>query len=180
MTTQDADERRDSFRVNMTAFVSMTKNLDQAADASDCFPELHAMSLLSQNDTIEQELNTLSDRIKDLAVRKSLVLLREKLTLIAKLIDVKTAQENELKATSIDISEGGCSLMCKDQYVVGDQIALALIFTPSYFALFVFGTLADISSVDGEQRYHITFDPLTETQRQKLLKNMFKAQTKSN
>lgn len=180
MVTQDDNERRDSFRVSMTAFVSTTKEISLAADASDCFPDLHAMSLLSQNDTIEQELNSLSDRVKDLAVRKSLLLLREKLTLIAKLIDVKTAQEKQLKATTIDISEGGCSMLCKDQYVVGERIALALIFTPSYFALFVFGTIADITEVEGEQRYHFTFDPLTETQRQNLLKNMFKAQTKSN
>ena len=172
------DDRRDSFRVEMNAMVSAVKvDGSRIVDASDCFPELHVMALQSQSTVIEQEMNLISDRIKDIAVRKILDLLQQKISLMAKLIDIQTAQANNLKTQLIDISTGGCSIVLPDTLEVGDRMALALIFTPSYFSLFTLATLTEQSDRDGLRKYHFRFENLLESKQQTLLKLMFKAQT---
>ncbi|WP_320827051.1 PilZ domain-containing protein [Reinekea sp.] len=172
------NDRRDSFRVEMNAMVSIVSLDDtRVIDASDCFPQLHAIALQSQSDVIEQEIGLISERIKDIAVRKTLDLLQQKIALMAKLIDVQTAQANSLKTQLIDISIGGCSVTLPDLLQINDRLALALIFTPSYFSLFTLATVSAHSEQGGLQKYHLNFGDLLEAQHQTLLKLMFKAQT---
>ncbi len=177
MAYQNIDDRRDSFRVEMAAMISLKPAMADVIEASDCFPELHALALLSENDLVETEINLLSDRIKDLAVKKTIDLLRQQMSLIAKLIDVQTVQKNDLKNQTIDISEGGCSLTTTDSFDINDRVALALIFTPSYFTLFTIAYVTDITKQDDLQILHLGFEGLSELKTQKLVKYMFKAQT---
>jgi len=177
MDQTNNDDRRDSFRVNMAAMVSIHSVNDDLIDPSDCFPELHAMALLSASNNIEQEIVSLTDRIKDLATKKTIQLLHQKMSLMAKLIDVKAAQDNELTSQNIDISEGGCSVFLNEELQPGQKLAIALIFTPAYFALFSFANIAEACAEDKGFRYHLAFENLPEVQRQQLLKHMFKAQT---
>jgi hypothetical protein len=162
----------------MSAMVSVVSLDDtRIVDASDCFPQLHAIALQSQSDAIEQEISLISERIKDIAVRKTLDLMQQKIALMAKLIDVQTAQANNLRTQLMDISIGGCSVTLPNTLQVNDRLALALIFTPSYFSLFTLATVLGLSDDNGIQKHHLYFENLSEAQHQILLKLMFKAQT---
>jgi len=178
MDPSTPNDRRDSFRVEMNAMVSVVSLDDtRVVDASDCFPQLHAIALQSQSDVIEHEISLISERIKDIAVRKTLDLLQQKIALMAKLIDVQTAQANNLRTQLIDISIGGCSVTLPSTFEVNDRLALALIFTPSYFSLFTLATVCAMRDDEGVHRHHLCFESLLDVQHQTLLKLMFKAQT---
>ncbi|TCS42576.1 PilZ domain-containing protein [Reinekea marinisedimentorum] len=171
------EERRDSFRVDMTAFVATAAVTDDAADAGSCFPELHSMALLSESGNIDSEIVALTERVKDVAIKKTLELMHKKLSIVTKLIDIHATTQNQLDSQTINISEGGCCITSEQQFSANQRLALALIFTPSYFAHFSFASIAAVENDGNKNTYHLVFEPLTEIQKQQLLKHMFKAQT---
>lgn len=177
MDNNNTEERRDSFRVEMTAFVSIEPVDSDCIDASTCFPELHSMALLSESTNIDSEIALLTERVKDIAVKKSLELLQNKINLMTKMIDIQATQSSQLDSQTVNVSEGGCSLVTEKAIENGQRVAVALVFTPSYYAHFAFATVADQHEESGKTWLHLTFESLSETQKQHLLKHMFKAQT---
>lgn len=173
-------ERREYFRIEMTAMVSVLHANDQWVDASDYFPELHSMALLGESGNIDNEINALSERIKDITVKKTIDLLRQKISIVSKLVNINIAQNSQLVSQAVDISEKGCSVHLDQHYTVGQRLAVALIFTPSYFSLFSFATISECSMVGQQYKYLLTFEKLTEPQKQELIKQMFKAQTSNS
>lgn len=177
MNSTFQEDRRNSFRVDMSAFVQIEAVNKEAVDAGSCFPELHALALLSESTNIDAEITALTERIKDIAVKKTVELIHQKLSIVTKLIDIHATSSDQLSAQTINISEGGCCVNANDKYEPGQRVALALIFTPSYFAHFCFATIAEAEDTTSPESYHLIFEQLTELQKQQLLKHMFKAQT---
>lgn len=171
------EERRDSFRVDMTAFVAIAPVGANVADPGSCFPELHSLALLSESGNIDAEIAALTERVKDVTIKKTLELMHQKLSIVTKLIDIHATTQNQLDSQTINVSEGGCCLSSEQKFNDDDRLAVALIFTPSYFAHFAFATVAAIESDGNKNTYHLIFEALTELQKQQLLKHMFKAQT---
>jgi hypothetical protein len=161
----------------MTAFVAVTPVDDDIVDAGACFPELHALALLSESNNIDAEIAALSERIKDITTRKTIELMYKKLSIITKLIDINATTHEQLASQTINVSEGGCCLSSDQSFSVGQRLATALIFTPSYYAHFCFSAVTEIEKRGNINTYHLIFEPLTELQKQELLKHMFKAQT---
>jgi len=180
MPSTAVNERRGSFRVNMNALISSTKLSAHYLEASEYFPELHSMALLNEANSIEQEMSLVSERIKDLAIKRTIELLRSKVSLLEKLMDIQTVREHKLKLQLIDISEGGCSTQLNKEFRKGERIAIALIFPPTYFSLFAFAEVIDIPNTEDSSHYHLAFTNLTEIQKQMLMKHMFQAQTLQN
>jgi hypothetical protein len=175
MTLQTGIERRDSFRIDMKASVTLTDRVDDMVDPGEYFRELHAVSMMSEFQALEQELIPLTDRIRDLAALKSIELIRKQLSVLAKMQINRNMQKQALHTQTVNVSEGGCAFESDEMRKVGDQVAVALVFQPSYFALFTFATVIDIEST--EQKIHLRFDDITERQTQELMKHMFHAQT---
>lgn len=175
-----SEERRESFRIDITAMASTSSDIENKISAAECFPHLNAMSVLSKSDYLNTELALINERIKDLAARKAVDLLHQQVKLLTKLMDVKSLQESELETITVNISDGGCSFLSETNGEPETRLALALVLMPSYFALFTFARLIEVTPENEKYRWHLRFENLGETDRQNLLKHMFQAQTTSH
>lgn len=175
MTQQSGIERRDSFRIDMKASITTAPKTEELVEPGEYFRELHAVSMMSEFQALEQELIPLSDRIRDLAALKSIELIRKQLSVLAKMQINRNMQKQSLHTQTVNVSEGGCSFDTGESFAIGEQLAVALVFQPSYFALFTFATVID--KQDDTGRIHLRFDDVSERQTQELMKHMFHAQT---
>jgi len=170
-------ERRDSFRLEMTAYTSHKPKHIEFPLSADYFRELESIALNSELNNLKLELNIITERIKDLATRKAIEILNSQLDIVSKLHINQAITQQELTSQSISISEGGCSMSIDVDIKEGDEVALALIFTPSYFSLFVFAQAITITDSEQPKKVHFKFLDLSERQKQLLIKTMFQVQT---
>ena len=178
MNNNNDTDQNDAFHVDMTAIVDLKPADAESSDAANCFPELHALALMSETSNIDDELTALTDRIKDITLKKSVSLLHKKLNIITSLIDIKTAQQKNSPPQSINMSEANCRLIKPKGFNIGQRVAIAIIFTPSYFTHFSFAKVSQAKAVDESRlEYLFEFENLTEAQKQQLIKHMFRAQT---
>lgn len=177
MNSTDGAERRESFRVSTEAIVQIHSDPPSGmANLSSLFPELHATALYSEMQALDSEIHTLMDRVKDLTVQKVLNLLHQRITQVNKVIDIQSIQNNNLASQTIDISEGGFSAMLQESLTVGDTVAVALVFVPNYQAIYCHAKVIDVSKI----KSHLSFTGMAESQRQQLIRHMFKEQTSKN
>ncbi len=177
MSNPQENERRDTFRMEMDAYLTIAKKQQPESQPIDYFRDLEALALTSEFDAVKQEIGQVSERIKDLSTKKSIELLSSQLDILSKLKTNQILAEQSLISQKISISEGGCSATLSDSVNIGDELALAIVFTPSYFSLFVFAEVITITPVQNRFKVHFKFVELTERQKQTLLKHMFQAQT---
>lgn len=180
MTTpkDNTPDRREAFRVDIKAAVALEPRDGTRTDPADYFQQLHTLSLYSHFQQLDQELNQVVDRIKDLATAKSIDILRRQVAALSKINTIKSMSDGDLTTRAVNISEGGCAFEMTTPVSIGDEFASAIIFHPSYFALFVFARVIDISQTDnGHQQIHLQFQEMTDKQNQQIMKHMFQAQT---
>ncbi len=173
------NDRREYFRVTDTAYLCAALYDPHKPSIPDYFPELHQIAVIKEFEQVDTHFLEFLDRVKDASVRKLLKLFNEKLDLMSRYLHIRDVQAQQLDAQSIDISEGGCSCQLPGEYQAGQVLALAIIFTPSYLSLFCQARVAETPAQSADQRLHLEFAHLTETQRQALTRHMFKVQAQS-
>lgn len=172
-------DRRDYFRVTDTAYLSAALYNANKPAIEDYFPELHQIAVMREFERVNQEYHDFLDRVKDAAVVKLMGLFNEKLDLMTRYLHITDIKELRLEAQRIDIGEGGCSGVLPQSFSIGDELALAIIFTPSYISLFCRARVVEVSEDAEGQRLHLEFQHLAESQRQALTRHMFKVQAQS-
>jgi hypothetical protein len=177
MSKQTPDERRESFRIEMLAYVKATEIDGHIKDPQDYFRDLQSIALVSEMKALDQEYFLISERIKDLAGKKSIELLHQQINILSKLAISQTLSEQSLVAKPINISEGGCQVTLEKTFKTDETIALALVFQPSYFSLITFAKVVSVD--DNSHSTHLQFIDMSERQQQLLVKHMFQAQTES-
>lgn len=172
-------DRREFFRVADTAYVTAA-GYDPARPAiADYFPELHQVAVLKEFENVDAQFSEFLERIKDPATRKLMDLFNTKLTLMTRYLHIQTTQAEHLQAQPIDISEGGCQCWLEGNHEVGEDLALALIFSPSYLSLFCHARIAEARTEGSGTRVNVEFQSLNETQRQSLTRHLFKVQAQN-
>lgn len=172
-------DRREFFRVADTAYVTATAFDPDRPAIADYFPELHQVAVLKEFENVDAQFGEFLERVKDPATRKLMDLFNTKLTLMTRYLHIQTTQAEHLQAQPIDISEGGCRCWLQGSHLVGEDLALALIFSPSYLSLFCHAQVAEAVTEGSGTRVHLEFQTLNETQRQSLTRHLFKVQAQS-
>lgn len=174
-----ADEQQ-YFRIDDTAYlVAAPYNPDKPAIA-DYFPQLHQIAVLKEFANVDTQLLEFLDRVKDAATRKLLGLFNEKLNLMSRYLHIHDVQEHQLDAQSINIGEAGVHAVLADAVQVDQELALAIIFPPSYLSLFCRARVSSVKpNAQGGSEVELTFVELPESQRQALTRHMFKVQAQN-
>ena len=172
-------DRREFFRVTDTAYLSTAPFEPEKPSVPDYFPDLHQIAVVKEFEQVDAQFLEFLDRVKDASVRKLLKLFNDKLDLMSRTLHIRDIQDRNLNAQSIDISEGGCSALLPGEFEVDQELALAIIFTPSYLSLFCRARVADVGREGEQSRLHLEFVGLTESQRQTLTRHMFKVQARN-
>lgn len=171
------NERRESFRIDMQAYVKVMPSDNARINPEDYFSELKSMALVSELKALDNDYFFVSERIKDLAAKKSVDLLQQKVNILSQLMVHQTLEEQSLSAQTINISEGGCLFHSDTRYATGQKLAIAIAFQANFFTLFSFADV--VESPPESNDLHLQFSGLTERQQQQLIKHMFQAQTDS-
>lgn len=177
MTYPTAGERRKAFRLDVTAAVDITAKQANLLLATEHFQQLQQLSLLQELNSAEQALNAYVERIKELAARKAVAILRQQINVLANLSYAQSLADQSLPQQVINISEYGCTLTTAKNFAVEDRVALALIFYPNVLTLFCFATVVTKTATRSGTQLHLQFDDLGEKQTQSLRKHLFQLQT---
>ena len=168
------NERREYFRVTTNAFVVVALIDQEHNSIPEYFPKISQFTLHQQledmNDECYEQLNLLKDKV----AHKILNLQNQKIDIVLKLVQQKAIEEANLVTQSIEIGEGGLSFDLTEEFPLDSNLAVMVIFTPSYKVVYSQGKLIDKS---GDNRSHIQFEQLLEVQRQKLVKHLMREQT---
>jgi len=165
------------FRINDTAYlVAAPYDPDKPAIA-DYFPQLHQIAVLKEFENVDMQLLEFLDRVKDAATRKLLGLFNDKLNLMSRYLHIHDVHEHDLDSQSINIGEAGVRGTLPDNIETNQELALAIIFPPSYLSLFCRARVISAQpSAGGGTEVELTFVELPESQRQALTRHMFKVQ----
>lgn len=173
------NDRREYFRITDTAYLRTAPFDSHRPAIPDYFPELHQIAVMKEFESVDAQVGEFLERIKDASVRKLISLMNEKLELMSRYLYIRDTHELDLEAQTIDISEGGCQVWLPEFHQRGDTLALALIFTPSYLSLFCKARVAEAHPEENGTRLHLEFLDLPESQRQALIRHMFKVQAQN-
>ena len=168
-------ERREYFRVNTNAFVALAKIDQQHNSIPEYFPDLSQFILHQQLEEINHQCFEHLNNLKDQTAHKLLQLQNQKIDILVKLLQQKAVQDSQIQVQKIEISEGGVSVINQHRFVLNQQLAIMLIFTPSYEIVYCQGTVVELSQA--EQQLHIQFEQIATSQRQKLVQLLLKEQT---
>lgn len=174
-----ADEQQ-YFRIDDTAYlVAAPYNPDKPAIA-DYFPELHQIAVLKEFENVDTQLLEFLDRVKDAATRKLLGLFNDKLNLMSRYLHIHDIHEQHLDAQPINIGENGVHGRLPDPVQIDQELALAIIFPPSYLSLFCRARVSSVRpGAEGGTAVELSFVDLPESQRQALTRHMFKVQAQN-
>ena len=168
------NERREYFRVTTNAFVAIAAIDKDHNSIPEYFPKISQFTLHQQLEDINVECYEQLNVLKDKTAHKILNLQNQKIDIVLKLVQQKAIEEANLNVQSVEIGEGGLSFESKNSFTVDTQLAVMVIFTPSYQVVYSQGNLIDKSEDD---KCHIQFEQLSEVQRQKLVQHLMKEQT---
>ena len=168
------NERREYFRVMTNAFVAVAPIDQEHNSIPEYFPKISQFSLHQQLEDVNNECYEQLNQLKDRTAHKILNLQNQKIDIVLKLVQQQAIEEANLVAQSIEIGEGGLSFDSVEDYELDSELAIMVIFTPSYQVVYTQGKIIDKS---GDHKSHIQFDQLAEVQRQKLVQHLMKEQT---
>ncbi|WP_158269384.1 PilZ domain-containing protein [Saccharospirillum sp. MSK14-1] len=168
------------FRIDDTAYLVATPYDPDKPAIADYFPQLHQIAVLKEFENVDMQLLEFLDRVKDAATRKLLGLFNDKLNLMSRYLHIHDIHEHQLDAQSINIGEAGVRGVLPDHVQTGQELALAIIFPPSYLSLFCRARVSQAqTTTDGGTDVELSFVELPESQRQALTRHMFKVQAQN-
>jgi len=168
------NERREYFRVTTNAFVAVALIDQEHNSIPEYFPKISQFTLHQQIEEMNNECYEQLNLLKDKVAHKILNLQNQKIDLVLRLVQQKAIEQANLIAQSIEIGEGGMSFDARESYDLNSELAIMVIFTPSYQVVYTQGKIVDKS---GDNKCHIQFEQLVESQRQKLVQHLMREQT---
>ncbi|MEX0584569.1 MAG: PilZ domain-containing protein [Natronospirillum sp.] len=170
------DERRAYFRINDIAWVLTAAYTEQQPSVPEYFPQLRQFTAEHMLETVNQELKELEDKLDDKPEIRYVKLLNRKIDLFRQNLLIQHLERLDEHPQTVTISEGGVSFRSHQAYRVGDRIAMALVFSPSYIAIYPKAEVVNCDQGPGEYQLHATFVDMTETMRQHLARHLLAQQ----
>lgn len=171
------DDRRAYFRIEDNAWVLTATYTETQPNVSEYFPQLRHITLENSLESVDHELKQLNDELDDKPLSRYVRLLNRKIDLFRQNILVQRLDRLDERPQTITVSEGGASFWSEHAYTVGETVAMALVFTPSYMAIYPKAEVVNCSSVAGGYNLHATFVDMPETMRQQLARHLLAQQT---
>jgi hypothetical protein len=173
------DERRQYFRIQDMAFIEAAPLRAEQTSIPEYFPDFRSLSIKGELEKLEQQSYELYRKLDDDVALRLIGLLNQKLDIITQYLSMQDISETNLEPQQITISEGGVSFVSDSVYEVGQSVAIAIIFTPSYLPVFSSAQVVNCEKLSSDQyQLHCEFIQLAEPMRQKLAGHLLKQQAR--
>lgn len=142
------------------------------------FPKLRTLVMQYEIENIDKESRDLFFKIEDEVLKEIVQNQNRKLELMSRYLAAYELSDQSILPQQISIGEGGASFESFNEFSVGMDIAVAVVFTPSYLPVFAKAKIVSID-VEGTQNplIHCEFYPFPEKMRQSLMQHLLKQQT---
>lgn len=173
------DERRQYFRIQDMAFVRAAPLESDQTSIPEYFPEIRSLTLKGELEKLEQQSTELYRKLDDDIALNLIGLLNQKLDLITQYLSIQDMSLANLAPQQVVISEGGIGFIADESFKIGQSIAVAIIFTPSYLSIFSSAEVVECLTLpDSTHQVHCEFTHLPEAMRQKLAGYLLKQQAR--
>ena len=173
----DDDNRRAYFRIQDDVWVLSAPLDANQPNVAEYFPELRHLTAEKQLAQIDQELKKLSEELDDRPVSRYVRLLNSKIDVFHQNLLIQQVDRLDQRPQSVTISEGGLSFWSERAYTIGERVALALVFTPSYLTVYPKAEIIGCQPEAGGYALNATFIDMPEPMRQQLARHLLAQQT---
>jgi len=172
------DERRAYFRISDMAFAMAAPWDNHQESIQEYFPKLRALVMQYEIDNIDKESRDLYFKIDDDVLKELVHNQNRKLELMSRYLAAYELSDQSIMPQQISIGEGGANFESHLDLNVGMDIAVAVVFTPSYLPVFAKANIVSIDNEGGQHPIiHCEFYPFPEKTRQSLMQHLLKQQT---
>ncbi len=175
------DERREYFRIEDIAWV-LSHDFDPAMPSVvEYFPQLRHITAEHELHHIDDALRQLQSKLEDKPVSRYVQLLNQKIDVFHRNLLIQQLDRLPESPQTVTLSEGGISFRRSEPVDIGQLLAIAIVFSPSYDALYLKGEVVDLDT-DGSSEgtmVHTAFRDMPETERQHLARHVLAQQTRS-
>lgn len=171
------DERRSYFRIDDMAWVLTAAWDPDQTSAVEYFPELRQATTFQALDSLDTELAKVEKQMDNKPTALYARLLNQKIDVFRQALLIQQLSQLDARPIRITISEGGLGFASDYAYTVGSHIAMALVFSPSYMAIFPHAEILECRPVDNGFYLHVTFVDMPENMRQQLARHLLTQQT---
>ena len=180
-----ADDRREFFRIDDSIRVSV-RRVDQAEmDAHNGHPGDHASgfnalaSLAAISSQSAAILRRIDERSPDIAAY--LRVLDEKIELIGRVVVSQQSEALAPTQSPVNLSAGGLGVDVDEPYETGELVEVRMLLHPSFTGLATYGTVlgcdANDDSAPGKYHLRVTFDNMSEPDRDVLVRHILRRQS---
>ncbi|MCH8552730.1 MAG: PilZ domain-containing protein [Natronospirillum sp.] len=171
------DNRRAYFRIEDVAWVLTAAYTESRPNAVEYFPQLRHVTAENALAAVDEELKELNSQLDEKALSRYVRTLNRKIDLFRQNLLVQQLGQLDEEAQTIIISEGGVSFWSHQAHKVGDKVVMALVFSPSYFAIYPHAEVVNCDGATGGYRLHCAFSDMPEPMRQQLARHLMAQQT---
>lgn len=177
-TLDELANRRQYFRV--TDHVSIEfKKIDDDSVAAEQFELLPEFGLISEFQLLDVEskhlLRTITDRDKNLG--QFFKIMNKKLDSLARVISLNHQIIPSESIVEVNLSEGGISLQCEQDFEKNDKLAIKLVLLPNYSGLLLEGRVLSCKKNQESQTLHIEFIDISEAHQQLIARHIMRIQS---
>ncbi|TQV81340.1 PilZ domain-containing protein [Exilibacterium tricleocarpae] len=175
-------ERRSFFRINQDIvldYSAVSADIAKGGDSTDLFPASRLTDLLSGLRRLDSEsgqlLHSITENNRQIA--DYLSNLNKKLELLTQHILLGETQQQPVRTTSVNLSEGGIAFATNKPLYKGSFVALRMMFLPSYTSVVLFAQVIR-SETTADDHHHLVakFLRVQEAQAQVLSRQIMQAQ----
>lgn len=173
------DDRREFFRIQETAWVLSAPYSPELTIIAEYFPQLRHMVAEHELANLDASLRQLEDKLDDDAMSRYLRLLNQKIDTFRRNLLIEKLDQLSSSPQRITVSEGGLSWSTTPAPEPGDDLALAIVFSPSYTTIYARAeVVATQAPENAPGSIHATFVDMPEAVRQELARHILAQQTR--
>tara|TARA_R110002072_G_scaffold90500_7_gene202481 strand:- start:30440 stop:31018 length:579 start_codon:yes stop_codon:yes gene_type:complete len=177
-TLDELANRRQYFRVIDHVSIEFTK-IGEETLAAEQFELLPEFGLISEFQLLDVEskhlLRTITDKDKNLG--QFLKIMNKKLDSLARVISLNHQIIPSESIVEVNLSEGGISLQCEQNFQKNDKLAIKLILLPNYSGLLIEGRVLSFQKTDAGHTLHIEFVDISEAHQQLIARHIMRIQS---
>ena len=171
------EDRRGFFRIDDVAYVMASPWQNGHESAPEYFPGLKSLLLNNEIKLLDKQAADLHLRIQDEDLAALMQVQNRKIQLISQFLSSYELQDIGTPAQTISIGEGGISFSSDEEFQKGQELAMAIVFSPSYLPVFARSTVVGGDKFSDNTRYHCEFQGFTNQVRQQLMQHLLRQQT---
>ncbi|TGG95577.1 PilZ domain-containing protein [Natronospirillum operosum] len=170
-------DRRAYFRIEDVAWVLTASFAEDRPSVVEYFPQLRHVTAENALAAVDQELKELSEHLDEKALSRYVRALNRKIDLFRQNLLIQQLDRLDEDPQTITVSEGGLSFWSHQAYKIGDRVAMALVFSPSYLAIYPRAEIVNCEPDTGGYNLHAAFVDMPEPMRQQLARHLLSQQT---